>query len=75
MAYAGSELALPSIATSRANIGGTIGSFGPRVVGRLQKYWLFRRTLADLEGYSERALLDIGAEHGVEEFARRAAGL
>jgi hypothetical protein len=37
--------------------------------------WVYQTTLAKLEGYSERTLRDIGADNGIEEFARRAAGL
>jgi hypothetical protein len=75
MAYASSELALPSIATPQGNIGKSFASIGGALVEPLRKLWIYHRTLSQLEGYSERVLLDIGAEHGIEEFARRAARL
>jgi hypothetical protein len=75
MAYVGSELALPSLETPRGNIRAILSSVGAAPAAALRKLWIYHRTLADLDGYSERNLLDLGAAQGVEEFARRAAGL
>ncbi len=74
MAYAASELALPSSATPRLNIGALPLSIAKAIGESLRKRWIYQRTLSDLEGYSEHALLDLGAPYGAEEFARRAAG-
>jgi hypothetical protein len=49
------------------------------LIGGVARYfrsrWIYQRTLTELEFYSERNLRDIGADQGIEEFARRAAGL
>jgi len=74
MAYAGSELALPSLETPRASIHAILVSLGESAMVSLRKQWIYHRTLSELEGYTERSLQDVGAAHGVEEFARRAAG-
>lgn len=46
-----------------------------RGVRFVQARWVYHTTLSRLDGYSERLLDDIGAEYGIEEFARRAARL
>ena len=51
-----------------SEIAGSIGKF-------FHRRWIYRDTISKLHGYSHRDLLDIGADRGVEEFARRAAGL
>jgi hypothetical protein len=59
-----SALKLPSFAA----VAGSVANF-------FRARWVYHSTFARLEGCSERVLQDIGAVHGVEEFARRAAGL
>ncbi len=55
---------LPSLAA----LAGSVANF-------FRARWVYHSTVARLENSSERVLQDIGAAHGVEEFARRAAGL
>lgn len=74
MAYARSELALPSLDSPHASIRASVVSLGGSLAESLRKQWIYHRTLSQLEGYSERNLLDLGAARGVEDFARRAAG-
>ena len=74
MAYAGTELALPSLDAHRGSIRAVLNSLGGAAAESLRKRWVYHRTLSELEGYSQRNLADLGAAHGVEEFARRAAG-
>ena len=75
MAYVGSELALPSLEIRRASIRTVLLSLSGAAAESLRKHWIYHRTLSELEGYGKRNLLDLGAADGVEEFARRAAGL
>ena len=41
----------------------------------LQARWTYHQTIAELQVCSERTLRDMGVTHGIDEFARRAAGL
>lgn len=75
MALATTEFALPPLVISKGNTLASLVSLSAALVAPLRRRWIYRRTLSELEGYSERALLDIGAAHGIDEFARRAAGL
>jgi len=75
MAYLESDLALHSLAAPRRTIGELLLSLGGAAGESLRKRWIYHRTLSELEGYSERTLLDFGATRGIDEFARRAAGL
>ena len=76
MAYVGSTLRLPA-ATPLPRFAGTnlFASIFLAVAIPLRRRWIYHRTLAELQDYSERNLRDLGADRGVEEFARRAAGL
>jgi uncharacterized protein YjiS (DUF1127 family) len=53
----------------------SVAETGKSIAVLLRKWWIYHRTRAELRGYSERNLRDIGAERGTNEFARRAAGL
>jgi hypothetical protein len=75
MASATTELALPPLVISKNNTFASLASLGAALAAALRRRWIYRKTLSELEGYSERALLDIGAAHGIDAFARRAAGL
>ena len=75
MASATAELALQPLVISKSNAFASLATLGAALAAPLRRRWIYRRTLSELEGYSERALLDIGAAHGIDEFARRAAGL
>lgn len=75
MAYAGSILRLPAAPPlprfARTRFSSVFASVG----SQLRRRWIYRRTLAELRDYPERNLKDLGADRGIEEFARRAAGL
>ncbi len=53
---------------SPASLAGSIAKF-------FRSRWIYISTVSKLENYSERNLRDMGVTHGIEEFARRAAGL
>jgi uncharacterized protein YjiS (DUF1127 family) len=75
MAYAGSILRLPA-ATPLPHFARTsFASVFAIAAAELRRRWVYHRTLAELREYSERSLRDLGADRGIEEFARRAAGL
>jgi hypothetical protein len=48
---------------------------GARARRYLQARWTYHQTIAELQVCSERTLRDMGVTHGIDEFARRAAGL
>lgn len=75
MAYASSDIRFAPEETARYSGSGFATLLVRAVVDPLRKRWVYQQTLFDLQGYTERNLLDIGAAHGVPEFARRAAGL
>ena len=75
MAYISTDLPLSSRATSRPIVSSLLATLTQAVVAPLRRRWIYETMLFRLQGYSERCLHDIGAEHGAEEFARRAAGL
>ena len=75
MAYASSTLRLPAETPLPR-----IATLAPAtliawLVAPVRRRWIYHRTLSELQGYSERNLVDLGAGNGVREFARRAAGL
>ncbi len=78
MAYVSSEFA-PSRLGSQAPEGANAFAFLNTALNAafepLRRRWTYRQIIADLEQYPERNLADIGAEHGIKAFARRAAGL
>ena len=50
--------------------------FQSDLAARLEKRRVYRQTLRELQTYSRRNLLDMGIDpDGIEELARRAAGL
>jgi hypothetical protein len=75
MADATISIAFPVRQAAGRNIAALVLSFVQAVTGVIRRRWIYHRTLAELENYSERSLHDIGADRGIEEFARRAARL
>jgi len=60
------------IAAHRPSIFGSIAAAPAKYIRSL---WVYHRTLTQLDSYTERQLQDIGADQGIKEFSRRAAGL
>ena len=75
MAYVSSDLPFPAQPTLLHNAPTAFASVSGAIPSALRRRWIYHRTLSQLERYSERDLRDFGANHGIEEFARRAAGL
>ncbi len=75
MAYASSDLRLPADGVLLPSTPGALASFGGSIATFIRRRRIYHRTLAELQGYTERSLHDIGADQGIEEFARRAARL
>jgi hypothetical protein len=75
MADASFSIALPASSARRTNSGAIVSLSLTRISDFLRRRRVYRQTLAEVGQYSERGLLDIGADHGIEEFARRAARL
>jgi hypothetical protein len=75
VALAATEFALPSLVLSKNNTFSSLASLSAALTAPLRRRWIYHKTLSELDGYSERALLDIGAADGIDAFARRAAGL
>ena len=75
MADASISISLPIAAKSRTNIGAITASALGSVAEFVRRRWIYQQTISELQGYSRHSLLDIGAERGIEEFARRAARL
>jgi uncharacterized protein YjiS (DUF1127 family) len=75
MAYVSSDLRLPAEAKLLHKVSAAFASFGGSIAISLRRRWIYHRTLAELQGYSDRNLRDLGANHGIEEFARRCAGV
>ena len=73
--YLSTDVPLSSRATIRPSISGLLATLTEAAAAPLRRRWVYQTTLLHLQDYSERSLQDIGAEHGAEEFARRAAGL
>ncbi len=74
MAYALAELRISSGAESSHTLSTRLRGFGSSIAEALHRRWIYQRTRAELQGYSEHTLRDLGADRGIDEFARRAAG-
>ena len=74
MTYVSSDLPLPAEAKLLHNVSTNFNSFGGAIASAIRGRWIYHLTLSQLEGYTDHNLRDLGASHGVEEFARRAAG-
>ena len=74
MTYLASDLRLPAETNLLARAGNVGASAASAARTYLRRQWIYHRTLADLQRYTQRDLMDVGAHLGVEEFARRAAG-
>ena len=70
-----SVLRVPLEVRSEANTTPFTASLAESVAKFFRSRWIYISTVSKLEGYSERNLRDMGVERGIEEFARRAAGL
>ena len=68
-------LRAPSRGYSAINTVLSPAALAGRAAKFLRSRWIYISTVSKLEGYSERNLQDMGAAYGIEEFARRAAGL
>ena len=75
MAYVSSDLPLRAETNLLRGASTALASLGGAIVTSLRQRWVYQRTLFELQGYSDHNLRDLGAGQGVEEFARRAAGL
>lgn len=73
MTYVSSHLQFP-VQTRQRRLPSLLEE-GSKALEWAAKRRVYYRTCRQLHGYSQRSLLDIGADRGVEEFARRAAGL
>ena len=75
MATIVSDFSLPLDRSLGRSFAHVLTRLGASIATPLRRRWVYQRTLAELEHTSARNLEDIGAHRGIDEFARRAAGL
>ena len=74
MAYVSSDFRLPAETHLLSRESSVLAFIARTIPAYLHRHWIYHSTVAELHGYSQRDLQDIGAHRGTHEFARRAAG-